>query len=157
MPIKAEFWTDREDDVLRRAFADGHSDRAIAQMLSLGRVQRNSGGVRKRRQKLGLLRTEHAIEVRREKEVERSRRIMGALSADADPLTPTPQTKEVEANNIYLAMCMREARASGYYIATVRDLRDYYVAQCELDIIPSHPTDIPISTSDRCSMIGSQF
>lgn len=153
-------WNSREDDLLRRAFEDGHSDDVIAKMLSYGTVERTRQGVRKRRQKLCLLRTESAIEDRKQKDIERAeraKRIMGSLTPDAKPLEATPQPKEVVSCNLLVALCMREARAAGAQIDTVGDLRAYYVPRFELDILPGHPKDVPISLSDRASMVGSQF
>jgi hypothetical protein len=141
-------WSVAEDDIVRRAYADGVKDELIVRILAAAGSNRTISAVETRRRKLKLTKTYRGV----------ARRTVSSsleITKDADPLPVLGERQNKTAHEEYVRACVREARRAGATIAEPVDLIRY-VRRFELDIPRGVPRDIPVVREER-SYVGSQF
>lgn len=146
-------WSEREDDILRRAYMDGYDDEMIKRILASNAINRTLSAIGARRRRLCLTQTwaPHQQGIYRPRvRKKKPEAVTTTLPKDAPPLKILPDRRSKEECVRLLVACMREARA-----ATVGDLRAY-VQRFELDIPRGVPRDVPVDGPSR-SLVGTHF
>jgi hypothetical protein len=154
-------WSEREDNILCRAYADGLDDTMIVRILASNGINRTVDAVGSRRRRLCLTKNygkhQHGIYIPKDQKY-RKRAVevqTPILPKTATPLKVLPDRRPRGECAKLMIACMHEARAAGATITTVGDLRAY-VSQFELDIPRGVPRDVPINGPSR-SLVGTHF